>query len=163
MRCSYLVLVGNTQPWWTLDGNWLYRKCLPDMVKCEMMWSSFWWRNCQCSLWTIDGVFYKQGLTLPTFVGKFVAYNCPETSKHRKRQRGNMSGRVLKSISQMYWDRENWRELKTDIEKVAQALANYASYLQTNCKKRPCSIRCVLHPFDSSPNIPISARMFCRY
>ena len=97
-------------------------------------------------LWTIDGhhdVFYKQGFTLPTFVGKFVAYNCPETSKHRKRQRGNMSGSVLKSISShlfdclqgMYWDRENWRELKTDVEKVAQALANYASYLQKSCKK----------------------------
>ena len=55
----------------------------------------------------------------------------------------NMSGSFLKSISShlfdclqgMYWDREKWRELKTDVKKVAPALANYTSYLQKSCKK----------------------------
>ena len=54
-----------------------------------------------------------------------------------------MCGSVLKSISShlfdclqgMYWDRENWRELKADVEEVAQALANYARYLQKSYKK----------------------------
>ena len=62
---------------------------------------------------------------------------------HRKQQRGNISCSVLKSISShlfdclqgMYWDRENWKELKVDVEKLAQAIAKYTSHLQKSSKK----------------------------
>ena len=97
------------------------------------------------TLWTVDGhhdVFSSQGFALPKLFHAFNGYNCPELSKHRKRSRGNLSSSVLQSLSShlfhclqgCYWDRENWKQLKPAVEKLATALSNYTAYLNKSCK-----------------------------
>ena len=94
------------------------------------------------ALWNIDGhhhVFKK----IPSIFSKFIGYNRPEISKHRKRQVANMSGIVLRSLAAHlfhclqagYWNRSDWTEIKTDVEQLAQSLAQYSDYLERNLKK----------------------------
>lgn len=98
------------------------------------------------TLWAIDGyhdVFSKQGFEIPATFGCFVGYNCPELSKHRKRTQANMNHSVLHSVSShlyeclqgSYWDRDNWAALKPNVEKLAESVSNYCTYLQKSCKK----------------------------
>ena len=98
------------------------------------------------TLWTVDGhhdVFSKQGCLFPSFASEFEGYNRPEMSKHRKRNRENMSCSTLKSLYTHlfdclqfpYWERENWKVLKPGIEKLAQALLSYTTYLQKSNKR----------------------------
>ncbi len=98
------------------------------------------------ALWTIDGhhhVFSNQNVTIPSIFVKFVGYNRPEISKHRKRQASNMSGSVLRSLSLHlfhclqagYWNRHTWIPLKGDVEQLAQSLATYSDYLERNLKQ----------------------------
>ena len=97
-------------------------------------------------LWHVDGqqdVFRKQGHSIPSTFAGFTNYNRPELSKHRKRQKGNMSGTVLKSLAShlftclqgVYWNRDNWKELKPDMEQLAKSIDDYAHYLQSSSKK----------------------------
>ena len=98
------------------------------------------------TLWTVDGhhdVFSKQGCLFPSFASEFEGYNRPEMSKHRKRNRENMSCSTLKSLYTHlfdclqfpYWEWENWKALKPDMEKLAQALLSYTTYLQKSNKR----------------------------
>ena len=69
--------------------------------------------------------------------------NRPEMLKHRKRNRENMSCSTLKSLyTHLFdclqfpcWERENWKALKPDIEKLAQALLSYTTYMQKSNKR----------------------------
>ena len=87
--------------------------------------------------------FPSKALRYLIFVTEFVNYNCLEASKHRKRQIGNMSSTILKSVSSHlfdclqgpYWERENWKNFKVDVESLAQSLSKYTDYLQKSCKK----------------------------
>ena len=107
--------------------------------------ASVLYRQLTDTLWVIDGhhdVFQKQGFGLPSFANTFTGYNCPEL-KHRKQQRGNMSSSTLTCLSSAlfdclqgpYWERDNWREFKTDVETLAESLSKYSEYLQQSCKK----------------------------
>ena len=98
------------------------------------------------TLWTVDGhhdVFSKQGFLLPAFTKQFVGYNHPEILKHRKRNRENTSCSTLQSLHVHlfdclqfpYWERESWKALKPDIEKLAQSILNYTKYLQKSNKR----------------------------
>ena len=98
------------------------------------------------TLWTVDGhhhVFASQGHQIPPIFTKFVGYNQPELSKHRKRQASNMSATVLQSLSShlfhclqgSYWYRFGWLVMRTDVEQLAQSLAEYTDYLETSKKK----------------------------
>jgi hypothetical protein len=71
---------------------------------------------------------------IPSVFGTFVGYNLPEISKHRKRPIGNISGEVFQQHSKQllqasYWERPIWQPFHTDVETLARALAEYASYL----------------------------------
>ena len=94
------------------------------------------------TMWHIDGhhdVFRRQGYSIPGTFDAFAGYNRPELSKHRKRQKGNMSSAVLKSLSShlfmclqgIYWGRDDWKMLKPDFEQLAKSL----DYLQKSCKR----------------------------
>lgn len=98
------------------------------------------------TLWVIDGhhhVISNQGHKIPPVFSRFVGYNKPELSKHRKRQSSNMSGTVLQSLSSHlfhclqggYWHRCNWVHMKTDVEQLAQTLSKYTDYLEASRKK----------------------------
>ena len=98
------------------------------------------------ALWYVDGqhdVFGKQGYSIPSTFSSFMGYNCPELSKHRKRERGNMSAQILKSLSShlfmclqgAYWSRDYWSGIKVDIEQLTKSIDDYSSYLQRSCKK----------------------------
>lgn len=117
------------------------------------------WRNSEVSsagqslvnaltdtLWMIDGhhqVLGSQGHKIPTTFGQFVGYNKPELSKHRKRQVGNLSSSVLRSLSSHlfhclqggYWHRSAWVQMKDDVEGLAQCIAKYADYLERSNKR----------------------------
>ena len=97
------------------------------------------------TMWHIDGhhdVFRRQGYLIPGTFDAFVGYNRPKLSKHRKRQKGNMSSTVLKSVSShlfmclhgVYWGRDDWKVLKPDFEQLARSLDEYSNYLQKSCK-----------------------------
>ena len=97
------------------------------------------------ALWTIDGhheVFANQGFSLPSFAVRFVNYNCPELSKHRKRHAQNMSQSELKLVSSHifdclqahYWSEKHWSAFKGEVEQLAQSIHRYSEYLQRSCK-----------------------------
>ena len=149
------------------------KQCLPSLVEeprtnKQKLWNdiirflsekSCKWKNAELSscgsgllhaltnaLWYIDGqhdVFQKQGYPIPTSLSVFVNYNRPDLSKHRKRERGNMSCTVLKSLSShlfaclqgVYWSRDHWKEIKPSIEQLTNSIDGYSSYLQKSCKK----------------------------
>ena len=98
------------------------------------------------TFWAIDGhhhVFASQGYQIPAIFCKFVGYNRPELSKHRKREFSNLSGSMLQSLSLhlfhclqgSYWHRGAWVSMQGDIEQLAQSLAKYTDYLQASRKK----------------------------
>ena len=98
------------------------------------------------ALWIIDGqrhVFGRQGYPIPAIFDTFVNYNRPELHKHRKRERGNMSSSVLKSLSAhlftclqgVYWSRDCWVSLKPNVEQLTRSLDTYSNYLQRSCKR----------------------------
>ena len=75
------------------------------------------------ALWTVDGhheVFANQGCPLPSFAARFVNYNRPELSKHRKRHTQNMSQGELNLVSSHifdclqahYWSQKDWSDFK---------------------------------------------------
>ena len=75
------------------------------------------------TLWFIDGhhhVLTTQGYRVPNIFSQFVGYSKPELSKHRKRQIGNLSGSVLRSLSSHLfhclqggsWHRSEWMSRK---------------------------------------------------
>ena len=124
-------------------------------MKCHQLGSSLV-QALTDTLWMVDGhhdVFSKQGFSLPAFANEFVGYNCPEMSKHRKRSRGNLSCSSLQSLQTHlfdclqcpYWERESWKALKPDVEKLANAVLNYTKYLQKSNK------RMLLNHMSTSP------------
>ena len=151
----------------------LDRKCMPDFIEeprtnKQRLWNdvikflqgnSCKWKSAEVqslgfnfvqaltdALWLINGqhnVLMRQGYSIPVTFKDFVNYNCPELHKHRKRERGNMSISVLKSVSShlftclqgMYWSRDCWVSLKPDIEQLTRSLDNYSNYLQRSCKR----------------------------
>lgn len=97
-------------------------------------------------LWPIDGhhhVLGSQGHKIPSSFSHFNGYNRPELSKHRKRQIGNLSGSTLSMSSShlfyclqgSYWSRSGWKELKSDVEELAQCVSKYTDYLESSRKK----------------------------
>ena len=95
------------------------------------------------TLWTIGHHHRTQGHSIPTCFTVFVGDNCSELSKHRKREVGNMSGSVLKSLSShlfhclqgLYWDRPNLLLLKLDVKQLVKSLSVYGDYLEMSSKK----------------------------
>ena len=106
----------------------LARKCLPDMVEYPrtnkerlrndvikfLMEKQFQWRAAEFS--SLAAASYKHWLIAS---GQLLAIMMSSTNK-------------ALPIPLLL---ENCPDLKTDVENVAQALANYASYLQKSCKK----------------------------
>ena len=74
---------------------------------------------------------------IPALLHCFSGYNVPEKSKHRKRTIDNLSCTALQSCADAlfgclqgaYWSRENWKEFKSSIEKLAKSISDYANYL----------------------------------
>lgn len=92
------------------------------------------------ALWHIDGhheVFSGRSTPLPDTFKSFHCYNLPELSKHRKREKYNLSREKLHTYaSTLYttlqanlWEKEGWCNLKHDVTQLAQSLAQYVEYL----------------------------------
>ena len=96
------------------------------------------------TLWQIDGrhnVFKSRDHPIPSSSYSFTGYNQPQPSKHRKRERKNMSCTSLRLCADMlfgclqgvYWERSGWKEFKSDVVLLATLLSNYADYLVKQC------------------------------
>jgi len=96
-------------------------------------------------LWHIDGhheAFSQQSTAVPNIFQAFKDYNCPEKTKHRKREQRNMSSDHLRNcVSELLtllqanpWERENWREFKLDVSNLASSISGYVEYLSQKNK-----------------------------
>ena len=96
-------------------------------------------------LWYVDGhheTLKKQSSSVPEYFSRFVGYNLPQLSKHRKRQASNLSSAVLKSLASSlfqnlrasFWSKVSFRHLQKHTRALAQSLANYSEYLLSQNK-----------------------------
>lgn len=96
------------------------------------------------TLWQIDGqhdVFKSRNSPIPSCFGSFNGYNQPHLSKHRKRERQNMTCTSLKlcadslfgCLQGVYWEQHGWKEFKPDVESLASSLSKYSDYLTKQC------------------------------
>jgi len=92
------------------------------------------------ALWYVDGhhqTFAGRNLSIPEIFSYFTGYNQPEKSKRKKRLAGSMCAGTLKSHSQRlfgnlqlpFWDRGDWKRLKTDTEHFAASLGIMLTFL----------------------------------
>ena len=97
-------------------------------------------------LWYVDGyqaVFSVRAMPMPKLFQRFSNYNMPHLSKHRKRRTANLSSDQLNGFVQdlctilqhPYWDREQWKELKSSVTELCESLAGYVEYLQMKNKR----------------------------
>ena len=98
------------------------------------------------TLWYLDGhhhVLCKRGQHIPKSLQKYIGYNTPESSKHRKRTTQNLSeitlrelaNRLFSRLQDTYWERIGWKDFKLDIKTLATSISDYASYLREQNKK----------------------------
>ena len=96
-------------------------------------------------LWYVDGhhdTLRKQSCPIPELFQRFVGYNTPEVSKHRKRQVSNMSSTVLTTLASSlyqnlqgsFWSHVSFHRLQQQTRLLAQSLAGYADYLSSQNK-----------------------------
>ena len=101
--------------------------------------------NLRDTLWYIDGhhsILEHQSCSIPEPFNKFVGYNTPEKSKHRKRQIGNLSRdsltkhvQALRQSQITSWMQQpRWRELRDCVGKLTTVLEDHCTYLQEKCK-----------------------------
>lgn len=97
-------------------------------------------------LWYIDGqheTLSARSCHIPEVFSPFQNYNKPELSKHRKRERVNLSEVELRGLSSdlfvlllnSYWKRNEWSSFKEHVEALARSLVDYADYLSDKNKK----------------------------
>jgi hypothetical protein len=91
-------------------------------------------------LWYIDGhhdVLASRSCQIPVFFSRFVGFNKPELSKHRKRSISNLSQEKIDEFSTIFQDyvmcswmqQDLWAPLKQDLLKLVESLASYSAYL----------------------------------
>ena len=88
-----------------------------------------------------DALEARQG-PIPDPFNKFVGYNTPEKSKHRKRQVGNLSFDILvkhvaalhESQMTIWMQQSRWSELRACVCKLTTVLDDYCSYMRQRCK-----------------------------
>lgn len=97
------------------------------------------------SLWYVDGhhdTLKKQSFPVPQFFQRFVGYNTPELSKHRKRRASNMSSTMLNTLASSlfqnlqapFWSHSSFQRLLQHTQSLAKNLAGYADYLSSQNK-----------------------------
>ena len=97
------------------------------------------------SLWLIDGhhdVFASRSCHIPSFFLKFVGYNRPERSKHRKRSISNLSRDKLLELAMRLQDHvtsswiqlPEWETLKKHLMQLIESISSYCAYLAMRCK-----------------------------
>jgi hypothetical protein len=117
-------------------------------------------------LWHIDGhhvIFAERALSIPLIFQKFANYNLPELSKHRKRRTCNISSDQLQSFVEdlsmildcSYWERLQWKKLKSSVIQLCDSLASYVEYLSQKNK------RTKLNHQSPTPVRDISDNLFC--
>ena len=105
-------------------------------------------RTLQECLWYIDerhakAIIELHSTPIPTAFSRFVGFNVPQKSKHRKCVLGNMQHDVLsvihKSLFRLlratFWQREKWKKFHDDVASLALSLSHYCDYLSDQCKK----------------------------
>ena len=96
------------------------------------------------TLWQTDGqhgVFKSRNSPFPSCFDSFNGYNQPHLSKHRKRERQNMSSTSLRlsadslfgCLQGVYWEQRGWKEFKPNVERLATSLSEYSDYLTKQC------------------------------
>ena len=96
------------------------------------------------TLWQIDGqhdVFKSRNSPIPSCFDSFNGYNQPHLSKHRKRERQNMTFTSLRlsadslfgCLQGVYWEQHGWKEFKPNVERLATSLSEYSDYLTKQC------------------------------
>lgn len=91
-------------------------------------------------LWYIDGhheVFASRSCPIPNLFSRFVGFNKPELSKHRKRSVSNLSrdridefASMMQNYTMSSWmQQEEWAPFKQNLLKLVESLASYSAYL----------------------------------
>ena len=127
-------------------------------------------------LWYIDGhhsMLEQRSCSIPEPFNKFVGYNTPEKSKHRKRQIGNLSldaltkhVQALKQSQITSWMQQSrWRELRDCICKLTTVLDDHCTYLQEKCKSMKVRHDSMVVPDTDSGTVrvlPTNTSVSCR-
>ena len=96
-------------------------------------------------LWLIDGhhnVFSSRSCHIPLFFSKFVGYNRPELSKHRRRSISNMNrdkllehAATLQDYATSSWIQQpEWEIFRSSLIKLIESISSYAAYLAVRCR-----------------------------
>ena len=99
--------------------------------------------------WYIDGhtktIEQRSTLRFPDFISKFCGYNCPQKSKHRKRELGNMKNDKLCSLNHSLREvitcfpsalkSSEWLQLLQDCTKITEVIEQYCIFLREQNKK----------------------------
>ena len=118
-------------------------------------------------LWHIDGhhaILAKRAFSIPLIFKKFVNYNVPELSKHRKRRTCNISSAQLQSfvedllviLEYSHWERPQWKTIKPSITELCNGLASYIEYLSQKNKRAKLNHRSPTPVREISDNLKIS-------
>ena len=123
-----------------LDQNKLYFTSEADTLGANLV-------RALCDLlWCIDGhhdTLKQQQCPVPKVFSKFIGYNIPEMSKHRKRSITNISSDYLKPIvsslfsilQSSYWKKESWKKFYDDVQALTGSMHQYTDYLDRQSKK----------------------------
>jgi len=96
-------------------------------------------------LWYLDGhhaTLAERGSKIPSTFQKFVGYNVPEASKHRKRSVENLNASELRagaitlqeSLQASWFQKPLFHEFRTMTEELAKSLHDYADFLAAKTK-----------------------------
>ena len=102
------------------------------------------------TLWYIDGhhsTLEERTCPIPKPLSKFVGYNIPERSKHRKHQWSNLSYDTLvkhvtvlrESLLTSWMQQSKWKALKESVCLLATVIDDYCMYLRERCKATKAS------------------------
>jgi len=98
------------------------------------------------TLWFIDGHYTSladRGYKIPELFNTFQGYNVPELSRHKKRQRTDLSSEKLSSLVNLLYDHlmvawlntSQWSAFHHATEVLASNLNSYLQYLKVNLLK----------------------------
>lgn len=117
-------------------------------------------------LWHVDGHHNRlteRAISIPPMFQRFVGYNVPELSKHRKRRTCNISSDQLQSfvgdllviLDYGFWERPQWKKIKPSIIQLCDCLASYIDYLSKKNKQAKLNHRSPTPIREISENLKI--------
>lgn len=104
------------------------------------------------ALWYVDGHHHtlrESGNPVPPNMAKFMGYNKPELSKHRKRKSSNLDVQSLKYhasslrgfLLSSWMKDDSWKTMREDVMKLSSSLEGYVALLVSK-RKKPTDAGC---------------------